>query len=72
MVRAQSRLPPTPTACPVVPPGRGTLNIMTTKENAANTEISGIVRVVRSFFMRCSAAYQPEAANNRAPRRWTG
>src|ERR1700686_2248724 len=35
---------PTPTACPVVPPGSGRLNNMVTKENAANTDSSGRVR----------------------------
>jgi len=40
----------TPTAWPVVPPGSGRLNIMTTKENAANTEIRGISFVESSSF----------------------
>jgi hypothetical protein len=33
---------PTPTACPVVPPGSGRLNIMMMNENAAKTDSSGI------------------------------
>ena len=38
---------PTPTACPVVPPGRGTLNIMMTKQNALATASSGTSRVLQ-------------------------
>src|ERR1039458_3217699 len=37
----------TPNAWPVVPPGSGRLNIMTTNENAAKTEISGTTRLKR-------------------------
>src|ERR1039458_8228850 len=36
---------PMPTAWPVVPPGSGRLNIMMTKENAANREISGLATI---------------------------
>ena len=32
---------PTPTACPVVPPGSGMLNIMMTKQNALATASNG-------------------------------
>ena len=42
----------TPSACPVVPPGSGRLNIITTKENAAKTEISGIMRAFSVRLMR--------------------
>ena len=41
---------PMPTACPVVPPGRGRLNIMITKENAAKTETNGTMRVFSAAF----------------------
>ena len=34
---------PTPTACPVVPPGSGRLNIMMMNENAANTASNGTI-----------------------------
>ena len=34
----------TPSAWPVVPPGSGRLNIITTNEKAAKTEISGMTR----------------------------
>ena len=54
---------PTPTACPEVPPGRGMLNIMITKENAANTEISGMVREASTRLIRRRAQYQPALAN---------
>src|ERR1700750_2585748 len=53
---------PIPTACPVVPPGNGRLNIITTNENAEKTESNGIVRVSNSFFTRCKATYQKGAA----------
>ena len=43
---------PTPTACPVVPPGRGTLNIMMTKQNALVTASSGTSRVSDPFYPR--------------------
>ena len=49
---------PTPTACPVVPPGSGRLNIMMMNENAANTERSGTMRVFNARFSRCKAMYQ--------------
>src|SRR5579871_327343 len=39
---------PIPTACPVVPPGNGKLNIITTKEKAANNEMSGNRRACRA------------------------
>ena len=48
----------TPTACPVVPPGKGKLNIMMTKESAAITDSKGTRRVARLFFTRCKAIYQ--------------
>jgi hypothetical protein len=35
-----------PTACPVVPPGRGILNIMITKEKAAIKAIKGTLRAL--------------------------
>ena len=49
---------PTPTACPVVPPGSGRLNIMMMNENAANTESNGTICVFNARFMRCSETYQ--------------
>jgi hypothetical protein len=39
------------------------LNIITTKENAANIEISGIIRVASRRLMRLKAEYHPGAAN---------
>ena len=51
-----------PTAWPVVPPGNGRLNIITTKEKAANREINGISRACRADFTRCKATYQNGAA----------
>ena len=39
-----------PTACPVVPPGSGTLNIMLRKEKDAPTPSSGIFSFGRSRF----------------------
>src|ERR1051325_855736 len=48
----------TPTACPVVPPGSGRLNIMMMKENAANTDSSGTIRVFSTRFIFCSDMYQ--------------
>src|SRR5271157_2685314 len=51
----------TPTACPVVPPGSGRLNIITRKENAAKTDSSGISRVLSQRFKRRSATYQKGA-----------
>ena len=53
---------PMPTACPVVPPGSGKLNIMITNENAAKTESSGTIRVFSSRLTRWSAMYQNGAA----------
>src|SRR5579863_8682066 len=52
---------PTPTACPVVPPGSGRLNIMMTKEKAANSESSGTSRVCSRLFTRRIAVYQKGA-----------
>jgi hypothetical protein len=52
----------TPKAWPVVPPGSGRLNIMTTNENAAKTEMSGITRLSSTRFSRFSAEYHPAAA----------
>ena len=49
---------PTPTACPVVPPGSGRLNIMMMNENAANTESSGTMWVFSPRFMRRSDIHQ--------------
>ncbi len=49
---------PTPTACPVVPPGKGRLNIITTNENAANTETNGIRREPIFRATRRSATHQ--------------
>ncbi len=49
---------PTPTACPVVPPGSGRLNIMMTKEKAANSASKGTRRVCSDFLTRDSATYQ--------------
>src|ERR1017187_2030768 len=53
---------PMPTAWPVVPPGSGRLNIMMTKENAANREISGMRRACKADFTRRRATYQNGAA----------
>src|SRR5208283_1631256 len=52
----------TPNACPVVPPGSGRLNIITTNENAAKTEISGMTRASSTRFSRLSAEYHPATA----------
>ena len=52
----------TPSACPVVPPGSGRLNIITTNENAAKTEMSGITRVNSARFNRRKAEYHPATA----------
>ena len=52
----------TPNAWPVVPPGSGRLNIMTTNENAAKTEMSGTTRLSNTRFSRFSAEYQPAIA----------
>ncbi len=49
---------PMPTACPVVPPGSGRLNIMMTKENAAKSESSGTRRVCSAFLTRWRATHQ--------------
>src|SRR5262249_6117148 len=46
------------TAWPVVPPGSGTLNIMITKANAANTDSSGIKRALNWRLHRRTATYQ--------------
>src|SRR5580692_3247924 len=53
---------PIPTAWPVVPPGSGRLNIMTTKEKAAKTDSRGIMRVCKAAFRRLRAIYQKGAA----------
>ena len=45
------------TACPVVPPGRGMLNIMARKQKAAATPSRGIFSrgtVARTFLMACA------------------
>ena len=52
----------TPVACPVVPPGSGTLNIITTNENAAKSEMRGTRRVCNVRFRRRSATHQNGAA----------
>ncbi len=52
---------PTPTACPVVPPGSGRLNIMMMNENAANTDSSGTICVLKVRFIRCRDTYQKGA-----------
>src|SRR5664279_94115 len=52
----------TPSACPVVPPGSGKLNIIRTNENAAKTEMRGTMRVVRVRLIRRRAPYQPRPA----------
>ena len=51
-----------PTACPVVPPGKGRLNIITTNENAANTPNRGTVCPLKAAFTRRKATYQKGAA----------
>ena len=48
------RVPPTP--CAVVPPGTGTLNIMTVKLSAEKIASSGTVRLSRTFLTRCVAS----------------
>ena len=53
---------PIPTAWPVVPPGNGRLNIITTKQNAANREISGMSRACNADLTRLRATYQNGAA----------
>ena len=47
----------TPSACPVVPPGSGMLNIMTTKANAAKTEMRGTTRVSNTRLSRRRQRY---------------
>src|ERR1035437_1152537 len=47
-----------PTACPVVPPGKGTLNIIKTKAKAAKSASTGTVRWVRTLRTRFTARYQ--------------
>ena len=59
---------PIPTACPVVPPGSGRLNIMITNENAANSESSGTSRVCSAFFTR-SQRHVPERRRAAVKRR---
>ena len=49
---------PTPSACPVVPPGSGTLNIMMTKQNALETATRGTNRVCSKRLIRANATYQ--------------
>ena len=58
---------PMPTACPVVPPGSGRLNIMMTNENAANTDRRGIIRVFSIVFTRFRATIQKGAAAANRP-----
>ena len=54
-----------PTACPVVPPGSGTLNIMMTKEKAANRAISGTLRAdIRSRRLRALRAQNGNTSKN--------
>ena len=53
---------PMPTAWPVVPPGSGKLNIITMKEKAEKTEISGTRLVLTNAFTRRRAIYQNGAA----------
>jgi len=57
-------VPPTP--CAVVPPGTGTLNIITVKLIALNTASSGIVRSDSTLWTRFAAAAQ--AGTVAAPR----
>src|SRR5271169_4464424 len=54
----------TPMAWPVVPPGSGRLNIITTNPNAANTETSGTTRppAAGKRLRRSRAAYHPAMA----------
>ena len=49
---------PLPTAWAVVPPGIGTLNIISTKEKAAPITISGISLVLRAAFTLLTAVAQ--------------
>ena len=53
---------PMPTACAVVPPGIGRLNIMMTNEKAETAASSGTRRVCSRRFTRSSATYQNGAA----------
>ena len=62
---------PMPTACPVVPPGSGRLNIMMTKENAAKTERRGIIRVFSIRFTR-RRAIKPEGRRGAKQARASG
>ncbi len=50
-----------PTACAVVPPGTGTLNIITTKEKAAKTESSGTFFAVSVLLTFLADRYQTGA-----------
>ena len=63
---------PTPTACPVVPPGSGRLNIMTTKENAANTDSNGTSRVERLASPAATRCTRTAPRLHREPRTSTG
>src|SRR6202142_4444534 len=49
----------TPSAWPVVPPGSGKLNIITTNAKAAKTEMSGTTRLSSALLRRFSAPYHP-------------
>ena len=51
-----------PTACAVVPPGIGRLNIMMTKLKAEVTASSGTTRLCSTRFTRLTATYQKGAA----------
>jgi hypothetical protein len=49
---------PLPTACPVLPPGMGTLNIMMTNEKAAASARYGTCFVLRFVRSHLPAQYQ--------------
>src|SRR3954452_7102291 len=49
---------PIPTACPVVPPGKGKLNIINTNENAENTARRGTASVASFALTRPMARHQ--------------
>src|SRR3954453_16772151 len=53
---------PIPTACPVVPPGSGKLNIISTNENAEKTARSGTACVASFALTRFIATYQKGVA----------
>ena len=61
-----------PIAWAVVPPGTGTLNIMTVKLNAEKIASSGTVRLLRTFLTFCVATAQAGTVTMAIPRDTAG